>query len=90
MIYILSQTTKKHQKTLFRPLHSKSKKIQGLFKDFGPKIQGLFQDCVNPIFSSHQQYLIKQKGYENLYNSHQRGNALVIHQIVSANSFSNV
>ena len=33
MIYILSWTTKKHQKTLSRPLHSKLKKIQGLFKD---------------------------------------------------------
>ena len=33
MIYILSRTTKKHQKTLSRPLHSKLKKIQGLFKD---------------------------------------------------------
>ena len=33
MIYILSWTTKKHQKILSRPLHSKLKKIQGLFKD---------------------------------------------------------
>ena len=33
MIHILSWTTKKHQKTLSRPLHSKLKKIQGLFKD---------------------------------------------------------
>ena len=33
IIYILSWTTKKHQKTLSRPLHSKLKKIQGLFKD---------------------------------------------------------
>ena len=32
MIHILSWTTKKHQKTLSRPLHSKLKKIQGLFK----------------------------------------------------------
>ena len=31
MIYILSW--KKHQKTLSRPLHSKLKKIQGIFKD---------------------------------------------------------
>ena len=31
MIYILSW--KKHQKTLSRPLHSKLKKIQGVFKD---------------------------------------------------------
>ena len=33
MIYILSWTTKKYQKTLSRPLHSKLKKIQGVFKD---------------------------------------------------------
>ena len=33
MISILSWTTKKHQKTLSRPLHSTLKKIQGLFKD---------------------------------------------------------
>ena len=33
MIYILSWTTKKHQKTLSRQLHSKLKKIRGLFKD---------------------------------------------------------
>ena len=33
MIYILSRTTKKHQKTFSRLLHSKLKKIQGLFKD---------------------------------------------------------
>ena len=33
MIYILSWTTKKRQKILSRPLHSKLKKIQGLFKD---------------------------------------------------------
>ena len=59
MIYILSWTTKKHQNTLFRPLHLKLKKIQGLFKDLhrnlrifkgkmefkdlSPKIQGLFK-----------------------------------------------
>ena len=33
MIYILSWTIKKHQKTLSRLIHSKLKKIQGLFKD---------------------------------------------------------
>ena len=33
MIYILSWTTKKHQKILSRLLHSKLKKIQALFKD---------------------------------------------------------
>ena len=58
MIYILSWTTKKHQKTLSRLLHSKLKKNQGLFKDLqrnlrlfnekwnsrtSPKIQGLFK-----------------------------------------------
>ena len=32
MIYILSWTTKEHQKTLFRSLHLKLKKIQGHFK----------------------------------------------------------
>ena len=50
MIYILSWTTKKHQRTLSRPLHSKVKKIQGLLKDlprnlrtFQGKIE--FKDC---------------------------------------------
>ena len=33
MVYILSWTTKKHQKILSRQLHSKLKKIQGLFKE---------------------------------------------------------
>ena len=33
MVHILSCTTKNHQKTLSRPLHSKLKKIQELFKD---------------------------------------------------------
>ena len=61
MIYILSWTTKKHQNTLFRPLHLKLKKIQGLFKDLhrnlrifkgkmefkdlSPKIQRLSRLC---------------------------------------------
>ena len=49
MIYILSWTTKKHQKTLSRPLDSKLKKIQGLaqkFKEFSRKngFQGIFKD----------------------------------------------
>ena len=49
MIYILSWTTKKHQKALSRPLDSKLKKIQRLaqtFKDFSRKneIQGIFKD----------------------------------------------
>ena len=33
MIYILPSTTKRHQIILSRPLHSKLKKVQGLFKD---------------------------------------------------------
>ena len=33
LIYLLSETTKKHKKTLSRLQHSKLKKIQGLFKD---------------------------------------------------------
>ena len=61
MIYILSWTTKKRQKTLSRPLHSKLKKIQGLFKDlhrhlrtFQGKmefkdISRTFQDCASPV-----------------------------------------
>ena len=47
LINSLSWTTKKHQKTLSRPLHFKLKKIQGLFKDFHRKLR-TFQDCVNP------------------------------------------
>ena len=57
MIYILSWITKKRQKTLPRPLHSKLKKTPGHFKDLhrmdkmefkdflrtSPKIQGLFK-----------------------------------------------
>ena len=48
MIDILSWTTKKHQKTLSRPLHSKSKKMQGLFKDLHRNLR-TFQDCANPV-----------------------------------------
>ena len=49
MIYIPPWTTKKHSKTLSRPLHSKLKKIQGLaqnLKDFSRKngIQEIFKD----------------------------------------------
>ena len=43
MVYILSWTTKKHQKILSRQLHSKLKKIQGLFKEewYSRTFQGL-------------------------------------------------
>ena len=49
MIYIPPWTTKKHLKTLFKPPHSKLKKIQVLaqnLKDFSRKngIQGIFKD----------------------------------------------
>ena len=52
MIHILSWTTKKHQKTLSRPPHSKLKKIQGLFKDWHSNLrtfQGkmIFKDFSN-------------------------------------------
>ena len=50
MIYILSWTTKKHQRTLSRPLHSKVKKIQGLLKDLPRNLRTFqgkmeFKDC---------------------------------------------
>ena len=60
MIYILSWTTKKHQKILSRLLHSKLKKIQALFKDLHRNLRTFqgkmefkvfsrtFQDCANP------------------------------------------
>ena len=54
MIYILSWTTKKHQKTLSRPLHSKLKKIQGLFKDFPLNLRS-FQDCATLTLYPHFQ-----------------------------------
>ena len=57
MVYILSWTTKKHQKALCRPLHSKLKTIQGLFKEKWnsktfqelPKKFKDFQECANPV-----------------------------------------
>ena len=51
MIYILSWTTKKQQKTLSRPLHLKLKNIQGLaqkFKDFSR----LCEPCINLFWNS--------------------------------------
>ena len=47
-IYILSWTTKKHQKILSRLLHSKLRKIQALFKDLHRNLR-TFQDCANPV-----------------------------------------
>ena len=61
MIYVVSWTTKKRQKTLSRPLHSKLKKIQGLFKDLHRHLRTFqenmeftdfsrtFQDCASPV-----------------------------------------
>ena len=48
IIHVLSWTTKKHQKTLSWPQHSKLKKIQGLFKDLHRNLRA-FQDCANPV-----------------------------------------
>ena len=48
MNYILSWTIKKHQIIRSRPLHSKLKKIQGLFNDF-PQNSRTPQDCANPV-----------------------------------------
>ena len=53
MIYILSWTTKKHQKTLSRPHHSKLRKIQGLFKTV---------QTLNSLFSF---FLTYKKGKES-------------------------
>ena len=66
MIYILSWTTKKRQKTLSRPLNSKLKKIQGLaqkFKDFSRT----FQDYANPVYKhdeKKQELMPKREGHE--------------------------
>ena len=59
MIYILSWTTKKQQKTLSRPLHLKLKNIQGLaqkFKDSSRKngIQQQQQQCI--VFKIYKAY----------------------------------
>ena len=43
----LSWTSKKHQKTLLRPLHSKLKKIKD-FSRTSPKNSKTFQYCANP------------------------------------------
>ena len=57
MIYILSRTTKKYQKTLSRLLHSKSKKIQGFaqkFKDFSrtsPNFPRLCKPCLSGMIN---------------------------------------
>ena len=62
MINILSWTTKKHQKILYRPLNSKLKKIQGLFKDLHKNLRTFqgkmeFKDFLRP--SSKIQGLFK-------------------------------
>ena len=74
MIYILSWTTKKHQKTLSRLLHSKLKKIQGLaqkFKDFSRKngIQGIFKDfsSENPADVCYTKSFCRPVAYANFF-----------------------
>ena len=46
MIYILSWTTKKHQNTLSRPLHSKLKKIQRTLKGLAQKFTNFSRKIV--------------------------------------------
>ena len=66
MIYIPPWTTKKHSKTLSRPLHSKLKKIQGLaqnLKDFSRKngIQGIFKDLFHRLYkTAHFQSILTE------------------------------
>ena len=58
MIYILSWTTKNHQKTLSVPLNSKMKKIQGLFKDLHRNSRTV-EDCANPVSRIEVNIIIK-------------------------------
>ena len=63
MIYILSWTSKKHQKIISSSLHSKLKKIQGLFKDLHRNLRTFqgkmefkdfsrtFQDSTTPVIA---------------------------------------
>ena len=63
MIYILSWTTKKHQKILSRLLHSKLKKIQALFKDLHRNLR-TFQGKWNS--RTFQGLPLKFKDFSNL------------------------
>ena len=63
MIYIRSWTSKRHQKILSSSLHSKLKKIQGLFKDLHRNLRTFqgkmefkdfsrtFQDSTTPVIT---------------------------------------
>ena len=53
MIYILLGQPKSIKKILSRPLHSKLKKIQGLFKDLHRNSRTL-QDCANPVITVYR------------------------------------
>ena len=83
MIFILSRTTKKYQKILeARPLHSKLKKIQGLFKDLHRNLRTFqgkldfedFSRLREPWFlkSLKGQHYLKVKG-KNLTNNREIG-----------------
>ena len=63
-IYILSWTTKKHQKILSRLLHSKLKKIQALFEDLHRNLR-TFQG----LFKTVRTLLTYQKTEENTFKS---------------------
>ena len=63
MIYILSWTTKKHQKILSRLLHSKLKKIQALFKDLNRNLR-TFQGKME--FKDFQGLPLKFKDFSRL------------------------
>ena len=63
MIYTLSWTTKKHQKNLSRPLHSKLKKIPGLFKDLHRNLR-MFQGKME--FKDFSRTSLKFKDFSRL------------------------
>ena len=67
MIYILSWTTKKYQNTLFRPLHLKLKKSQGLFKDLHRNLR-IFQGKIE--FKDFSKLPLKFKDFSRLCELH--------------------
>ena len=64
MIYILSWTSKKHQKILSRSLHSKLKKIQGLSKDLHKNLRA-FEGKMEST-STFQGLLLQFKDFSRL------------------------
>ena len=88
MIYILSWTTKKHQIILSRPLHSKLKKIQGLFKDLHRNLR-TFQGKME--FKDFSRTSPKIQGLfktlQTLYKSYYFVEKLKCHKIRPLNAF---